>query len=171
MVQEATMKAITCALLITGVALTGCAGPSTITETTGKTAGPGTVAAAEASDLTGTWHGLYAWPGGTYWSDDATGTLQINPDGTFTARVIPSPGANNLAKASTWSGTVEVTRNRMVLRSSKGSSVSLTRKGDRLYGIAQDPIVEVPVTISLQRDRTVTAAASTELGTVESARR
>jgi hypothetical protein len=116
MVQEATMKAITCAVLITGVALTGCAGPST----TAKTAGPRTVAAAEASDLTGTWHGLYAWPGGTYWSDDATGTLQINPDGTFTARVIPSPGANDLAKASTWSGTVEVT---------KGPSVSLTRKG------------------------------------------
>lgn len=165
------MKAIMCALLITGVVLAGCAGPSTITETTGKTAGPGTVAAAEASDLTGTWHGLYAWPGGTYWPDDATGTLQINPDGTFTARVIPSPGANNLAKASTWSGTVEVTGNRVVLRSSKGPSVSLTRKGDRLYGITQDPIVEVPVTISLQRNRTATAAASTELGTVESARR
>lgn len=165
------MKAITCALLITGVVLAGCAGPSTITETTGKTAGPGTVAAAEASDLTGTGHGLYAWPGGTYWPDDATGTLQINPDGTFTAKVIPSPGANNLAKASTWSGTVEVAGNRVVLRSSKGPSVSLTRKGDRLYGITQDPIVEVPVTISLQRDRTVTAAASTESGTVESARR
>ena len=161
------MKAIMCALLITGVALTGCAGPST----TAKTAGPRTVAAAEASDLTGTWHGLYAWPGGTYWSDDATGTLQINPDGTFTARAIPSPGANNLATASTWSGTVEVTGTRVVLRSSKGPSVSLTRKGDRLYGITQDPIVEVPVTISLQRDRTVTAAASTESGTVESARR
>jgi len=165
------MKAIMCALLITGAVLAGCAGPSTITETAGKTAGPGTVAAAEASDLTGTWHGLYAWPGGTYWPDDATGTLQINPDGTFTARVIPSPGANNLAKASTWSGTVEVTGNRVVLRSSKGPSVSLTRKGDRLYGITQDPIVEVPVTISLQRNRTATAAASTELGTVESARR
>jgi hypothetical protein len=168
MVREAIMKAITCALLITGVALAGCAGPSTITETTGQTAGPRTVAAAEASDLTGTWHGLYAWPGGTYWPDDATGTLQINPDGTFTAK---SPGANNLAKASTWSGTVEVTGNRVMLRSSKGPSVSLTRKGDRLYGITQDPIVEVPVTISLQRDRTATAAASTELGTVESARR
>jgi len=165
------MKAIMCALLITGAVLAGCAGPSTITETAGKTAGPGTVAAAEASDLTGTWHGLYAWPGGTYWPDDATGTLQINPDGTFTARVIPSPGANNLAKASTWSGTVEVTGTRVVLRSSKGPSVSLTRKGDRLYGITQDPIVEVPVTISLQRNRTATAAASTELGTVESARR
>jgi len=165
------MKAIMCALLITGAVLAGCAGPSTITETAGKTAGPGTVAAAEASDLTGTWHGLYAWPGGTYWPDDATGTLQINPDGTFTAKVIPSPGANNLAKASTWSGTVEVTGNRVVLRSSKGPSVSLTRKGDRLYGITQDPIVEVPVTISLQRNRTATAAASTELGTVESARR
>jgi len=165
------MKAIMCALLITGAVLAGCAGPSTITETAGKTAGPGTVAAAEASGLTGTWHGLYAWPGGTYWPDDATGTLQINPDGTFTARVIPSPGANNLAKASTWSGTVEVTGTRVVLRSSKGPSVSLTRKGDRLYGITQDPIVEVPVTISLQRNRTATAAASTELGTVESARR
>lgn len=165
------MKVITCALLITGVALAGCAGPSTITKTTGKTAGPRTVAAAEASDLTGTWHGLYAWPGGTYWPDDATGTLRINPDGTFTAKMTPTPGANNLAKASTWSGTVEVTGNRVVLRSSKGPSVSLTRKGDRLYGITQDPIVEVPVTISLQRDRTATAAASTESGPVESAHR
>jgi hypothetical protein len=166
--QEATMKAITCALLITGVALAGCAGPSTTEKTT---AGPRTVAAAEASDLTGTWRGLYAWPGGTYWPDDATGTLQIKPDGTFTAKVTPSPGANNLAKASTSSGTVEVTGNRVVLRSSKGPSVSLTRKGDRLYGITQDPIVEVPVTISLQRDRTATAAASTESGPVASTRR
>ncbi len=161
------MKAITCALLITGVVLAGCAGPST----TAKTTGPRAVAAAEASDLTGTWHGRYAWPGGTYWPDDATGTLQINPEPTCTAKVTPSPGANNLAKASTWSGTVEVTRNRVVLRSSKGPSVSLTRNGDRLYGITQDPIVEVPVTISLQRDRTATAAASTESGPVASVRR
>jgi hypothetical protein len=149
------MKAITCALLITGVALAGCAGPSA----TAKTAGPITAAASETSDLTGTWHGLLAWPGGTYWPDDATSALQINPDGTFTAKVTPSPGANNLAKASTWSGTVLVTGNRVVLRSSKGPSVSLVRKGDRLYGITQDPIVEVPVTISLERDRTATAAA------------
>lgn len=162
------MKAIACALLITGVALAGCAGPST----TAKTAGPMTVAASEASDLTGTWRGLYAWPGGTYWPDDATGTLQINPDGTFTAKMTPTPGANNLAKASTWSGTVEVVGNRVVLRSSKGPSVSLTRKGgDRLYGITQDPIVEVPVTISLERDRTATAASSTESAARDSARR
>jgi len=158
------MKAITYALVFTGVALAGCAGPST----TAKTAGPITAAASETSDLTGTWHGLYAWPGGTYWPDDATGTLQIYPDGTFTAKVTPSPGANNLAKASTWSGIVLVTGNRVVLRSSKGPSVSLVRKADRLYGITQDPIVEVPVTISLERDRTATAAAAS---TAEAARR
>ena len=149
--------------------LAGCAGPSARFGGLGlrddRSSPP------PASDLTGTWRGLYAWPGGTYWPDDATGTLQINPDATFTAKVTPSPGANNLAKASTWSGTVEVTGNRVVLRSSKGPSVSLTRKGDRLYGITQDPIVEVPVTISLQRDRTATAAASTESGPVASTRR
>jgi len=82
--------------------------------------------------------------------------------------VTPSPGANNLAKASTWSGIVLVTGNRVVLRSSKGPSVSLVRNGDRLYGITQDPIVEVPVTISLERDRTATAAAAS---TAEAARR
>ena len=157
------MKAITYALLITGVALAGCAGPTT----SARTAGPITAAASEATDLTGTWHGLYAWPGGTYWPDDGTGSLQINPDGTFTAKATPLPEANNLAKTSTWSGTAVVTGNRVVLRSSRGSSVSLVRKGDQLYGIAQDPMVEVPVTISFERDRTATAAAAP----VESARR
>ena len=44
----------------------------------------------------------------------------------------------------------------MTLRSSQGPSVTLLRSGDRLYGVAEDPIVEVPITISLERERPAT---------------
>ena len=80
-------------------------------------------------------------------------TLRINVDGTFHAVVTPAPGANNLAKASTWSGTAVAADNHVILRSSRGPSVTLVRNGDRLYGVAKDPIVEVPITISFERDR------------------
>ena len=80
-------------------------------------------------------------------------TLRINGDGTFHAVVTPAPGANNLAKASTWSGTAVVAGNHIILRSSRGPSVTLVRDGDQLYGVAKDPIVEVPITISFERDR------------------
>ncbi len=118
------MKPLTCAVLIAGAALPG------------------------------TWHGSFAWPGGTYWTDDGDCTLRISRDGTFSPTVTAAPGANNLAKASTWSGTAVSAGNRVTLRSSQGPSVTLLRSGDRLYG--EDPIVEVPITISLERERPAT---------------
>jgi hypothetical protein len=87
-----------------------------------------------AGDLTGTWRGSYGWPGGSYWPADGVCTLRINGNGTFQTVVTPAPGANNLAKASTWSGPVVVAGHHVVLRSS--------------------PIVEVPITISFERNRT-----------------
>jgi len=44
--------------------------------------------------------------------------------------------------------------NHVILRSSTGPSVTLVRDADQLYGMARDPIVAVPITISLERDRT-----------------
>lgn len=143
------MKISGYALLIVGMALAGCAGPSARVPAAGLVAS----AVPTTSDLTGTWRGSYGWPGGSYWPNDGVCTLRINVDGTFHAVVTPAPGANNLAKASTWSGTAVAADNHVILRSSRGSSVTLVRNGDRLYAVAKDPIVEVPITISFERDR------------------
>lgn len=143
------MKTFGYVLLIAGVALAGCAGPNA------RSSAGGLVASA-ASDLAGTWRGSYGWPGGSYWADDGVCILRINEDGTFNATVTPAPGANNLAKASTWSGTAVSAGRHVILRSSKGPSVTLIRDGARLYGVAKDPIVEVPITISFERDRPAT---------------
>lgn len=141
-------------LLIAAVALAGCAGPSASIPATGLVAS----AAPTASDLTGTWVGFYGWPGASYWPDDGACTLRIAGDGTFHAVVTPLPGANNLAKASTWSGTAAAAGNHVILRSSSGPSVTLVRDGDRLYGVARDPLVAVPIAISFERERTTVRA-------------
>lgn len=147
--EAVDMKPRAYVLLIAGVAIAGCAGPSA-----NATAPRAIVAASPAAgELAGTWRGSFAWPGGTYWTDDADCTLRINRDGTFSATVTAAPGANNLAKASTWSGTAVSASDRVILRSSQGPSTTLLRSGDRLYGVAEDPIVEVPITISFERER------------------
>ena len=136
-------------LLIAGVALAGCAGPAT-----SATAGnPIAAASRAAGDLAGTWRGSSAWPGGSYWIDDGDYTLRIDADGTFSATVTPAPGANNLAKASAWSGIAVSAGDRVILRSTAGPSTTLLRSGNRLYGVTRDPLVEVPITISLERER------------------
>jgi len=67
----------------------------------------------------------------------------------------PSPrskaGTNNLAKPVTWSGTVVRSGNRIVLRSSQEQWISLSRSGDTLYGVLEDPVVEAVVTLTLKR--------------------
>ena len=146
--EAVDMKPRAYVLLIAGVAIAGCAGPGA------RAAAPGRAEAAlRAPDLAGTWHGSFGWPGGTYWADDGHCTLRINEDGTFSATVTPAPGANNLAKASSWSGTAVSAGDRVTLRSLQGPSTTLIRSGNRLYGLAKDPLVEVPITISLERER------------------
>ena len=141
-------------LLIATVALAGCAGQGARVPAAGLVAS----ATPTGSDLAGTWVGSFGWPGGSYLLDEGACTLQIDADGTFRAVVTPAPGANNLAKASTWSGTAAITGNHVILRSFAGPSVSLVRDGDQLYGMARDPIVAVPIAISFERDRTATRA-------------
>ena len=55
------------------------------------------------------------------YTNDGKGVVEIKEDGTFTANITPAGGANNLAKASTWTGTV-------VRKGDPGSS-SGARKG------------------------------------------
>jgi hypothetical protein len=69
--------------------------------------------------------------------------LQVRPDHTFTVTATPTAAANNIAKPSSWSGTVTENRGRLVLHTDKGafpmfSSLKL-RGSDELYGIASDP--------------------------------
>ena len=127
---------------------TGCAGPSA-----GSVSGPVFAALTPSSDLIGTWRGSSTWVGGFYYTDDGDYTLRIAADGTFTEIVKPSVGTNNLAKASTWSGTVIVRGNRVTLRTSQGPSVTLIRSGSNtLYGVAEDPMLGMPIMMKLDRD-------------------
>ena len=109
---------------------------------------------ASASDFTGDWNGLFWWPGGTYWEDEGTLLLRVKEDGTFTVTMTPTPAANNIAKATSWSGTVSQSGNDVVFHLSRGqwpAWSSLARKGDTLYGVADDPATGVDIDIELER--------------------
>jgi hypothetical protein len=134
-------------MMLVGLAIAGCAGPSGPP----RTEAVSTAAATRFGDLDGTWKGSYGWPGGSYWPDDANCTLRIEDDGTFTASVVPMPGANNLAKPSRWSGTVSRDGDLVMFRVAKGPTLTLRRSGERLYGVARDPAVGVPVVVELER--------------------
>jgi hypothetical protein len=102
-------------------------------------------------DVSGTWHGSFSQIGGVLYVTEGRCVLQINDDGTFTATVTPGPGANNLVKGSTWSGTVVRRGDRLTFRTTAGPSTTLVRKGDTLYGVANDPKTESDVMIKLDR--------------------
>jgi len=87
------------------VLVAGCAGPNAAS----LASNPVATDLARASGLAGTWHGDFGWIGASFYEDETRITLRIEEDGTFTAIVTRNGGANNLAKATTWSGTV-VTR-------------------------------------------------------------
>jgi hypothetical protein len=123
------------------VLMAGCAAPGAL---------------ARSSDLTGTWHGTLGQVSADQYIDEALITLQIKEDGTFSAVVTPNRGANNLAKASRWSGTVVTKGNRVTLRNTEGPWTWVTlvqsRNGDVLYGVANDPAAEVNVMLKFDRD-------------------
>lgn len=99
----------------------------------------------------GAWRGSFAWPGGTYWTDDGDCMLRVDRDGTFSATVTAARGRTTWRRPRPGPGPVSA-GDRVTLRSSQGPSTPL-RSGDRLHGVAEDPIVEVPVTISFERER------------------
>ena len=117
-------------------ALAGCAGPM---------AGPRRVVPASFDEnLVGTWNGKFWGIGDFYYPVEGVMVLEVRPDHTFTVKATPTAAANNIAKPSTWSGTVtEDGRGRLVLHAGTGAFPmfsSLKRRGsDQMYGVANDP--------------------------------
>jgi len=126
-------------VLAVGALVGGCALPNA------------TTSPSAARDLNGTWHGYLFQPGGSLYTVEARCVLRINGDGTFTATVTPVPVANNLAKTSSWSGTVVGNASRVTFRTAQGPWVTLARSDDRLYGVANDPATGMTVMINLER--------------------
>ena len=108
-------------------------------------------AAPQTRTLGGSWHGSFSQIGGVLYVAEGRCVLDIRDDGTFTATVTPGPGANNLVKGSTWSGTVVREGDRYRFRTPSGSWTTLVRKGDTLYGVANDPLFESHIMIKLDR--------------------
>jgi len=141
---------------VSGVALVilvaGCAGPCTGS----LVARPVAADLARASGLAGTWHGDFGWVGAYFYTDEASIALRIEDDGTFTANVTRRGPTNNLAKATTWSGTVLTNGDRVTLRNSNGpwGWVTLVRSGNGnvLYGVAHDPTTGANVMLKFERD-------------------
>jgi len=129
----------------------GCAGPSA--SISSGASGPVATALAPASELAGTWRGSFGRVSADYYMDEADCIVQIKEDRTVTAACKPSKaGTNNLAKASTWSGTVVTSRNRVTLRTSQEAWVTLIRSGNTLYGVAEDPLVEGTIMMRFERE-------------------
>jgi hypothetical protein len=132
------------------VLVAGCVGPDA--GMSGNASGAVASAPAPGRDLTGTWRGSFSKVEASLYEDEANFTLRIKDDGTFSATITRSKaGTNNLARPVVWSGTVVRSGNRIVLRSSQEQWISLTRSGDTLYGVLEDPVVEGVVTLTLKR--------------------
>ena len=125
--------------------VTGCASP--ISGFASSSSTPPTPAA----HLAGVWLGSYGWVGAYFLVNDGDCVLRIEEDATFTATVRPAKGANNIAKASAWSGTVVTRGNRVTFRTAQGPWITLIRSGTILYGGARDPVVEATIMIRLDR--------------------
>jgi hypothetical protein len=130
---------IVLAALTLGLLIAGCAGVGA------RASGH----ASPAQDLAGSWSGVFWWLGGSYWADEGTCRLRIEPDGTFTLSITPIAAANNLAKPGRWSGTV-AERGRLVVFS-QGRWSSLIRSGDTMYGVANDPTTGADIEIAFRR--------------------
>jgi hypothetical protein len=149
MLQRTFAVLVPCVGLVALVA--GCAGPSA--SISSDASGPVASALAPARELAGTWRGSFGQISAIFYMDEGECILQIKEDGTFTAACRPSKaGTNNLAKASTWSGTVVISRNRVTLRSSQEAWITLIRSGNTLYGVAEDPLVEATIMMNFDRE-------------------
>jgi hypothetical protein len=133
-------------MLVVVALIAGCAVPS-VDQSISRPA-------AFAGDLAGTWQGSFWWLGGAFYADEGSLLVQIKEDGTFTATMTPTGAANNIAKASSWSGMVSQSGRRVVFDVAKGSWPawsSLTRSGDMLYGVTTNPATGANIGIKLER--------------------
>jgi hypothetical protein len=139
---------VTLVTIVVVALIAGCAGLNTGPSVAPPTTSPG--------DLSGTWNGFFWALGGFYYPIEGTLLLQIKEDGTFTAAMRPTPGANNIAKASSWSGTIGQRGPHVVFHFSQGQLPvwsSLARSADTMYGVAKDPATGSGIGIMLERTR------------------
>lgn len=115
---------------------------------------PVSAAVGLSDDVSGTWRGSHGQVAASLYLDEANWVLRMNDDGTFEARVVPAPGANNRAKAGAWTGSVVATDNRVALRSdTRWPWLTLARAGDDvLYAVAVDSRTGADIMIRLERD-------------------
>ena len=132
--RQHTISSAVLAVVLTAL-IAGCAGP--------MAAAPQVVPASFDEHLVGTWNGKFWALGEFYYPIEGLMVLKVQPDHTFTVTATPTGAANNIAKPSTWSGTVTEEKGRLVLHAQKGAFPmfsSLKRRGsDEMYGIANDP--------------------------------
>jgi hypothetical protein len=100
-----------------------------------RLAEPAATPSAVASQLSGTWHGTFWQAGGHGTGGSAVegeATLQIKDDATYTL-TWTRRGAN--ASTTRDSGLVVASGRGVTLKSAGGTSLPLTRNGDKLYGL------------------------------------
>lgn len=114
------------------------------------------------NQLAGTWRGSFSKVAASLYEDEGDCVVQIRPDGTFTATISRAKlGTNNLARAENFSGTVVARGNRVALVTAQGPRLTLMRRGDALYTVAEDPMVEAPIAMSLQHEPSQLSEAGT----------
>jgi len=148
--------------LLAGVALvglfSGCATAGTTQSSFPRDQVP---AAYVDNQLAGTWRGSFSKVAASLYEDEGDCVVQIRPDGTFTATISRAKlGTNNLAKAENFSGTV-ARGNRVALVTAQGPRLTLMRRGDALYTVTEDPMVEAPIAMSLQHEPSQLSEAGT----------
>jgi hypothetical protein len=110
--------------------------------------------AAFAGDLAGTWQGSFWWVGGFFYVDEGSLLVQITEHGTFTATMTPTGAANNIARSSSWSGTVSQSSRLGVFHLAKGALPawsSLASSSDMLYRVAKNPATGADIAIKVER--------------------
>jgi len=106
------------------------------------------------NQLAGTWRGSFSQLVASLYQVEGDCVLRIGPEGTFTATITRAKlGTNNLAKPQTFAGTVVSRGNRVTLVTAQGPRLTLMRRGDSLYTVAEDPAVEATIAMSLQHER------------------
>ena len=139
---------VTLVTVVSVALIAGCAGFNTDSSMTPPTTSSG--------DLAGTWNGRFWALGGDYYPIEGILRLEIAQDGTFTVAMRPTPAANNIAQASSWSGTIGQRGRLVVFHFSHGQLPvwsSLARSADTMYGVAKDPATGFGIGIMLERTR------------------
>ena len=136
----------------------GCAGAGVSSGSYSRNQVP---AAFVDNQLTGTWRGSFSKFDASLYEDEGTCVLRIRPDGTFTETISKAKlGTNNMAKPESFSGTVVARGNRVTLATAQGPRLTLMRRGDTLYAVAEDPTVEAPIVMSLRHESSQVSEAN-----------